>query len=66
LFAFSQPALQQRLLPRLQHALKHDGFLWTGSAGIFNNPGGVFLARDSEHKLYQRLPEEPFDLQLRH
>ncbi len=54
LLIYLEPALQQKLVPRLHYALKPAGFLLLGSSETIGSYRALFEAEDAKHKIYAR------------
>jgi two-component system, chemotaxis family, CheB/CheR fusion protein len=56
LLIYLEPALQQKLVPRLHYALKPAGFLLLGNSETIGSYRALFEAEDVKHKIYVRKP----------
>jgi two-component system CheB/CheR fusion protein len=56
LLIYLEPALQQKLVPRLHFALKPAGFLLLGSSETIGSYRALFEAEDAKHKIYAKKP----------
>ncbi|HEV8578343.1 MAG TPA: chemotaxis protein CheB [Thermoanaerobaculia bacterium] len=56
LLIYLEPALQQKLVPRLHFALKPAGFLLLGSSETIGSYRTLFEAEDAKHKIYAKKP----------
>ncbi len=56
LLIYLEPALQQKLVPRLHYALKPAGFLLLGSSETIGTYRNLFATEDAKHKIYAKKP----------
>jgi two-component system, chemotaxis family, CheB/CheR fusion protein len=54
LLIYLEPALQQKLVPRLHYALKPAGFLLLGSSETIGTYRNLFATEDARHKIYAK------------
>lgn len=59
LLIYLEPALQDRILPVLRHALKPAGFLWLGASETVGAQRALFDVVDARHRIYSPSPVSP-------
>jgi two-component system CheB/CheR fusion protein len=54
LLIYLDHVLQQRMIPLMHYALRHEGFLWLGSSETIGSYRDLFDLQDPKHKIYAK------------